>query len=398
MPSAFIALGILFFTGHALKWVFAHSKIPDLLFLILIGQILGPWTGWVHASQLGVVGRLLSELALVVILFEGGLGLDARLLKSSSWTAAKLTLLAFSLSALVGFLGTAVLSSLPTLMALYVGISVSSTSSAVVIPMLKFLAAGEKTKVVLTIESALNDILVIVLGLLILDSMKNPDLAIAPALLGLLPSTAASIGIGILAGVVTALAKGWFPAVTTIRFSTEAFVCIVYGIVGLAGLNGPLAVLAMGLIMGNLSLFPKSVRDSLGVAMRHRETELLAEAAFLLKVFFFIYLGMLIQWGSLQVILIASVVTAGIYVARYFVARLVLDSNGPSLDRTTVFAMGPRGLACAVVASLPLQRGIPEGEFIQSVVFCTIPLTIIVTSVVVMLAERKAAAEPPPAA
>jgi NhaP-type Na+/H+ and K+/H+ antiporter len=54
----------------------------------------------------------------------------------------------------------------------------------------------------------------------------------------------------------------------------------------------------------------------------------------------------------------------------------------------TVTAMGPRGLACAVLATIPFQRGFVDGIFVQNVVFAVIPLTILVTAILVALFEN----------
>ncbi len=386
MPQVFIVLGVLFFTGHFLKWFFNQTKIPDLLILVIIGQILGPLTGWVKPEQVGLAGRLLSEMALVVILFEGGLGLEFEILKRSSWGATKLTVLGFVLSVAVCTGVVHLMTPLTWLLALYVGIATSSTSSAVVIPMVKFLSVGEKTKTVLMLESSFNDILVIVLGLMLLEGLYNPNLDIGMALLGVIPTTLTAVALGAAAGVALTMGKARFPGLATIKFSTEAAVCILYGVVGYAGLNGPVAVLAMGLIMGNFALLPGG--EKVRAAMRSRELDLLSEMAFLLKVFFFIYLGTMIQWQSIWITLVGAIMTLGIFLSRYFVTLGVVPHREGRLDAITVFAMGPRGLACAVVASLPLQRGIPEGALIQSIAFAAIPLTILATAVLVVWGER----------
>ena len=42
MNIAFIGVALLFFVGHALKWFFQKTKVPDVLILIALGYILGP--------------------------------------------------------------------------------------------------------------------------------------------------------------------------------------------------------------------------------------------------------------------------------------------------------------------------------------------------------------------
>ena len=51
--------------------------------------------------------------------------------------------------------------------------------------------------------------------------------------------------------------------------------------------------------------------------------------------------------------------------------------------------MGPRGLACAVLATLPLQKGYVHGEFIQNLIFYIIFISIIITSFFVVFGQKK---------
>jgi len=88
--------------------------------------------------------------------------------------------------------------------------------------------------------------------------------------------------------------------------------------------------------------------------------------------------------------LIALLLCGLIFATRYVTARLILRrSLYPRLDAMTVVAMGPRGLACAVLATLPLQKGIEGGDFIQNLIFSIIPLSILLTSIFVSLSEKE---------
>ena len=119
------------------------------------------------------------------------------------------------------------------------------------------------------------------------------------------------------------------------------------------------------------------------------ELSLLSTITFLLRTFFFLYLGLLIQFSSLSMFLLALLLCVLIFATRYGTARLILRRNlYPRLDAMTVVAMGPRGLACAVLATLPLQKGIEQGEFVQNLIFAIIPLSILLTSIFVSLSEK----------
>ena len=88
MAHVIISLAALFFLGHVLNWFFIKTKIPDLLLLVGLGFVIGPVLGFVTPADLGEVGAVLATVALIVILYEGGLHLSTDDLKSSSLPAA----------------------------------------------------------------------------------------------------------------------------------------------------------------------------------------------------------------------------------------------------------------------------------------------------------------------
>lgn len=50
--------------------------------------------------------------------------------------------------------------------------------------------------------------------------------------------------------------------------------------------------------------------------------------------------------------------------------------------------MVPKGLAAAVLASLPAQAGLPGGELIQNITYSTVLISIVLNSILIMLNNR----------
>ncbi|MCY4321971.1 MAG: cation:proton antiporter, partial [Bdellovibrionaceae bacterium] len=131
MEVVILSLAGLFFIGHFLKWFFVKTKIPDLLILIGIGFVIGPsMMNMITYQHLGQVGTVLATVTLVIILYEGGLHLNARSLLQSSLPALLLSFLSFILIAGLTTLLLAPFFSIAT--ALLIGLGIGSTSSAVV--------------------------------------------------------------------------------------------------------------------------------------------------------------------------------------------------------------------------------------------------------------------------
>lgn len=389
MENAIVAIGLLFFLGHGLKWLFIKTKIPDLLILMLIGYIAGPVLGYIDPGDFGKIGGILSTLALVVILYEGGLKLDTQDLASSSLPAAGLSILGFISISSVAFFFAYVFAKQDWHIALLLGLGMGSTSSAVVIPMVQFLSCSDKTKTILSLESAFTDVLAIVSFLVITDGIVSNQFSFQTLAVGIGPKTLMSVVIGLGLGIFWAVLRKKFSDLTQMVFASEAYVLMSYGMVELSGYNGAMAVLALGFSLANLGLLPEWSKKFVSVnTVKRHELSLLGEISFLLKTVFFIYLGILIKFSSLGTVVFALAITFMIFVTRYLCVRLVYKKEKYSQQDSMVTAgMGPRGLACAVLATIPMQRGIAGGEWLQSTLFAIIPFSIIFTAIFVASSE-----------
>ena len=390
MDIIIIGLSILFFLGHALSWFFIKTKIPDLLILIIIGFILGPTvTGIIQPDiHLGQAGKVLSIITLIIILYEGGLHLSFKDLMESSLSALSLSLLTFcSITAITAVVLFPVL---PFMSAILVGVGIGSTSSAIVIPMVKPLSINKQTKTVLSLESAFTDVLTIVIFLGLLEYLTSENSSGGKFFISLSSTPIVSVGIGVLAGIVWAFLRKK-TEISRMPFAGEAGALLTYGILEFLSLNGAIGVLSLGFTLANINLLPSSLKALLeDKPVSTNELTILSAVTFLLRTFFFLYLGMLIQIKGVSSVLWAICLTALIFTTRYFATRLVFKNKDFSrLDVVTATAMGPRGLACAVLATLPLQRGLEQGEWIQNLIFAIIPLSILTTSLFISLAEKE---------
>ena len=79
-----VFIGLLVFLAHLFVALFERTRVPDVLYLILIGVIVGPVLGIVSPEDFGKVGGVFTTVALVVILFEAGLELSVESLRSST--------------------------------------------------------------------------------------------------------------------------------------------------------------------------------------------------------------------------------------------------------------------------------------------------------------------------
>ena len=384
-----IGLSLLFFLGHGLNWFFQKTKIPDLLLLVILGYVLGPLLGWVSASDLGVVGGVLSTTALIVILYEGGLNLSTKDLLTSSLPALGLSTLSFLSIAVLGGLSVYLLGLQSPQTAILLGVAIGSTSSAIVIPMVKPLSVEKSTKTILSLESAFTDVLAIVIFLGLVEAFAGQGVSTTEMILGMGSNPIVSVAIGVGAALVAAFAKKQFVALESMTFAGEAWALLVYGGIEFFQFNGAIGVLALGFTLANLDLLPGFLRQRIDVLpISYEDMSLLSVVTFLLRTFFFIYLGILVKFSEWSTVIMAVGLALLIVVTRYLTVRLLFQPKSTQrLDAMVAVAMGPRGLACAVLATVPLQRGLEGGPWLQSVIFALIPMTIFLTAVFVGICE-----------
>ncbi len=396
MAVTILSIGLLVFFGHFLADFFRRTKIPDVLVLMLAGIALGPVADVVDPADFGVVGPVFTTLALIIILFEGGVHLNIRHLAKAARDTLAISLCTFALTALsIAYVAELLLPiDFPTAMLL--GTILGGTSSAVVVPLIRVLKMGELPSMILFLESALTDVLVIVLSLGILEALLTQSSAVSG--MGLLLNIGASFFIAGLIGTLGAFL--WSAILDRIRrvpntvFTTIAYVFILYGTAELLGYSGAIAALAFGVAVANFPNFPEHL---LGRVFSFRlnpltehEKAFFGEAVFLVKTIFFVYLGASMTFTRLTDFLVAAALIVVVLLARAPVIRLLAPRTTSRRDGALMSALVPKGLASAVLAGIPLQRGLAAGDTILAVVYPTIFLSIVSCAALVFLIERGA--------
>jgi potassium/hydrogen antiporter len=386
-------LGLLIFLGNILSRFFTLTKIPDVLFLIAIGIIIGPFLGLVAPSAFGVVGPLFTMVTLAIILFEGGLHITLETLKKSINGTMAITVANFVIITAICMMVMQYVAGFTFIESCMLGAIIGGTSSAVVIPFTNYLNMKNDTKAILTLESAISDVLCIVVLISLIDVVRLEQFNIGHLVGNLMASFLIAIIIGVVAGVWWSSVYHRIASIKSI-FITPAFVFIIFGFVNLLGFSGAIAALALGLTLGNLYYFKaENILPFLGdnikqVELTPIEKEFFAQLVSLLKTFFFIYIGISIHFSNMSIIYIGAAITVIIYLARIVIVWLTIPRSMPASDAAIVAVMEPKGLAAAVLASLPLQAGIAGGQVIQDVTYIIIFFSILVCSVMVFLLER----------
>jgi len=132
----------------------------------------------------------------------------------------------------------------------------------------------------------------------------------------------------------------------------------------------------------------KALEGELGVSVTTPSEEYFYhQISFLLKTFFFVYIGVLIDISDMKALIIGGILS--IVLAGSRMASLLLTKKMDQDNKNLVNSVFARGLAAAVIAQLAVQRGIPHAEFLLKVAFITITGTILISSVRVFLLSKE---------
>lgn len=387
-----VFVGLIVFVSHLFTGIFERKRIPDVLLLMIIGLILGPVLRVVSPDDFGIAGPMFTTITLVIILFEGGLALRFDTLKKAFRGTSSLTVTNFiATTTVIGVLGWLVFRLNPVA-AFMLGAILGGTSSAVVIPMVQLLRVHEDTKTTLVLESAISDVLCIVVALALLETFQVDEVRVGFVVWKIISSFIFAAAMGWLGALVWSMLLNRVRTIRNTIFTTPAFVFILYGIAEIFGFSGAISALAFGITLANIEIFNvsflKKIVANKPISLNETERVFFGEIVFLLKTFFFIYIGLSIELNNIWAILFGLLISIIIYFIRIPVVSISIRRPLPTTDLTIMSVLVPKGLAAAVLASIPLQQGIEGGEFIRDITYAVILISIVFSSVLVPLVEK----------
>jgi len=385
-------VGGLIFLAHLFLHIFNRTRVPDVLLLIVVGIILGPASNLVPTESFGLVGPIFVTITLVVILFEGGIALKLSALKSALSKAVKLAVTSFFLTMIVVGVTAHLLLSLEWIPSLIIGSIAASTSEAIIIPLINQLKTSEKMHALLSVESSVNDVLSVAVTLALIGAYQLGDINVGMITGDLIASFLVAIVFGFGGAFLWSLMLRRIHTMKNAMFTTVAIVFALFGLVETLGFSGAIAALAFGITIGNIESIklPKLGKPLAGkpVGLSKTEKAFFTEASFLLKTFFFIYLGISLQFSSTGIILIGILMTFIAFALRIPAVKIAVGRSVSTKEAALMAVMIPKGLAAAVLASIPAQAGIIGGELIRDVTYMVILISIVATSVMIPLLER----------
>ena len=389
---AFALLGIIIVIGFLGSVIFQKTRIPDLPVLLFIGILIGPVLHLLDPVQLAGFTPYFATFAMIMILFDGGMGLDIRSILHQFMGATLLALLTFVVTVALTTL-VATLFGYPLVQGLLLGAILGGTSGAVVMPLVAHMRISEEAKTILSLESSLTDILCVVIALGLMHLIQSGAVTWTAPLQELLGRFVIGIAFGVVCGVAWSHLLEKLEGQQFSYMLTIAVLFLLFSLTEFLRGNGAMATLVFGLVMGNYKRLPSlfgtaSTSGYANSTIRWFHGEL----AFFVRTFFFVYIGLIFSMNhlGLKEALLCILIFGIIVLARVLATQLLVwiyPDRKP--EQMILWLMTARGLAAAVLAPLPMAVGISGTEAFVNIALLIVLLTNVLTTAGVGWTERK---------
>lgn len=364
--------------GVAAETFARHARIPAILPLLAFGVLLGPdGAGIIEPQALGDGLFALVEIGVVVVLFEGGLGLEIGKLRRGEKPIRYLVTIGAAITALGGALAARLALEWPWSQSLLFGTLVIVTGPTVIAPLLRHVRVRSRVATILEAEGVLIDPIGAIVAAVALQIALGAHESMASGGFGALASR---LALGLVVGGVGG-------AALALLLRSQRLVPI--GIANLVALGGALSLFAIceatlsqtgvlavtlaGVVVGNVRT---------GVDRELREFHGLLTIG-LIGVLF-VLLAADVRLAEVQALGLPGLVATAILlllVRPIQVFACTLGSKLEPRERLFLAWVAPRGIVAAGIASLFAESltlaGLPGGGEIRALVFLVIAVSVL---------------------
>jgi cell volume regulation protein A len=382
-----LTLSLLLVAGLVARLLATLLRIPEIVFLLGLGALLGPSALDVLDVPLdSLAAQLVFTLGVSSILFYGGLNLSLEILRKVWLSLGLLAIVGVIVTAVITGAAAALVFGLPFEQGLLIGAVLSPTDPAILIPL--FIGSKLRPKVAQTVvaESAFNDPTGAVLALAVAGALLSGKNSLTGPAGDFVGQLALSTAGGVIAGVVLSAAISsrrtgiWRESAA---IAVLAVVGMSYVSLDFAGGSGYLGAFLAGLIVGNMRMLGLSMHDE-----HKRELVIFSGSlADVVTIFVFVLVGANLPFGKLgeELAPALAVVAVLLLVARpVTVAICCLPDRRSRWSRAELaFVCWTRetGVVPAALVGVLAALAVPNGDLLASVVALAILVTLAVQAI-----------------
>jgi cell volume regulation protein A len=368
----FVLLGaVVIVVGVLTASLAGRLQVPSLLVFLVVGMaVADDGLGWVHFDD-PELAQSVSVIALVLILFEGGLSLSWRHTREVIGPSIAMATLGVGVSAAVVAGAAYLLLDVSATTAWLLAAVVASTDAAAVMTVLRKAPVPRRIATLLEVESGFNDPLAVLLTVGILETWQGDASGWGWAWFAI-----SQIGGGAIVGAIVGIGGAWLanrahlPGAGLFAVLSSGLAGLAYGAATQIGGSGLLAVFLVGMLLGHF------------MPRHHHAVRTVHEGfAFGAQMTLFLLLGLQVFPSDLDDVLGKGLVLTAVLmlVARPLSALAVLPWFRIDL-RSIVFASwaGLRGAVPIVLATYPLTADYPDAQLVFDVVFFVVFVSVAV--------------------
>ena len=344
--------------------IYTKTRIPDMVWILGLGVLLGPVLGYFEKETFIYLSPLMGVVAICIITFDSGIEIDIRVftkvfIKSAALTVATFIVVVLSVGYAIHLL---MANSFTLLEGMLLGTMVAGLSTVALKSLLegmrRHIPRLESTNAILNLESTLCDPIRVVVAITIIRIIMEPGVSTRDSLKDIVYTFVVASGIGL------AFSLAWAEVLDKCRGRPLNYVMTLAALFPIYLLaeafagdgGGTMASFVFGLVLANY----RHVARRLGLNRnlrpdKRRIIEFNREITFLLKSYYFVYIGLIASLSSRYMLVglsLVAIILAVRYAITTFIGRLLKFSMEELVISRLAFTLGTSTLVMSQLPSI----------------------------------------------